>query len=79
MLLFAANLVSHFARPAKDNPVLYVECLFQHAQPHLACKAVTNRFVMEELLMLEEQGCLLEREQEEWEEDDASKAKDNNK
>eukprot|EP00536_Pseudo-nitzschia_multiseries_P016881 jgi/Psemu1/247811/estExt_Genewise1.C_12740002 len=66
---FCTGLLYKFWSAADSNPMLYVECLFQHAMPHRFCESVTNMYVTDELRMMAEREILREdqlREQMEY-------------
>jgi len=76
LINFCTSLMYKFWCAADSNPMLYVECLFQHATPHRFCESVTNMYVNDELRMMAERESLREdqlRERMEYgDEDDAA-------
>jgi len=57
---FGTTLMHKFWSAADSNPMLYVECLFQHSAPHRFCESVTNMYVNDELRMMAEREMLRE-------------------
>jgi timeless len=60
LIKFSTSLLYKFWCSADSNPMLYVECLFQHATPHRFCESVTNMYVNDELRMIAEREMLQE-------------------
>mmetsp|Transcript_17087 Transcript_17087/g.39446 ORF Transcript_17087/g.39446 Transcript_17087/m.39446 type:complete len:1009 (+) Transcript_17087:154-3180(+) len=60
LLEFGTSFMYKFWDAANSNPMLYVECLFQHASPHRFCDSLTNLYVNDELRMLAEREILQE-------------------
>jgi len=60
LLMFAASFVKRFARAAGENPMLYVEAMFKHPNPHRFCAVTTNMYVNEELRMMTVRDMLVE-------------------
>ena len=60
LIKFSTSLMYKFWCAANSNPMLYVECLFQHATPHRFCESVTNMYVNDELRMIAERETLQE-------------------
>ena len=60
LIKFSTSLMYKFWSAADSNPMLYVECLFQHTTPHRFCEFVTNMYVNEELRMMAEREMLRE-------------------
>ena len=60
LLKFGTGFMYKFWSAADSNPMLYVECLFQHALPHRFCENLTNMYVNEELRMMAEREILKE-------------------
>jgi timeless len=62
LIKFSTSLLYKFWSSADSNPMLYVECLFQHATPHRFCESVTNMYVNDELRMMAEREMLQENQ-----------------
>ena len=60
LIKFCTSLMYKFWSLANSNPMLYIECLFQHAAPHRFCESVTNTYVNDELRMMAEREILQE-------------------
>jgi len=60
LLKFSTSIMYKFWSAANSNPMIYVECLFQHATPHRFCESVTNMYVNDELRMMSEREILKE-------------------
>ncbi len=60
LIKFSTSLMYKFWSAANTNPMLYVECLFQHVTPHRFCESVTNIYVNDELRMMAEREILHE-------------------
>ena len=60
LIKFSTSLMYKFWSAANTNPMLYVECLFQHVTPHRFCESVTNIYVNDELRMMAEREILQE-------------------
>ena len=60
LLKFGTSFMYKFWAAANSNPMLYVECLFQHALPHRFCDSLTNLYVNDELRMMAEREMLRE-------------------
>ena len=60
LLMFAASFMKRFARAAEENPMLYVEAMFKHPNPHRFCAVTTNMYVNEELRMMTVRDMLVE-------------------
>jgi len=60
LIKFSTSLMYKFWSAGNSNPMLYVECLFQHATPHRFCESVTNMYVNDELRMMAEREILQE-------------------
>ena len=60
LIKFCTNLMYKFWGAADSNPMLYIECLFQHSPPHRFCEGFTNMYVNDELRMLVERDMLRE-------------------
>jgi timeless len=58
LIKFSTSLVHKFWSAANSNPMLYVECLFQHVTPHRYCESFTNMYVNDELRMMAEREIL---------------------
>lgn len=73
MTRFCSDVLFKFWGAAKDNPLIYVECLFRHLTPHRFCESVSNMYVSEELRMIAEREMLL---MEQRQSDEATEAYD---
>lgn len=62
LIKFSTSLMYKFWSAANSNPMLYIECLFQHATPHRFCESVTNTYVNDELRMMAEREILREEQ-----------------
>ena len=65
LIKFSTSLMYKFWSAANSNPMLYIECLFQHATPHRFCESVTNTYVNDELRMMAEREILREEQMKE--------------
>ena len=60
LIKFSTSFMYKFWSAASSNPMLYVECLFQHAAPHRFCESFTNMYVNDELRLLAKREILEE-------------------
>jgi timeless len=60
---FATTIVLNFATAAKDNPMIFIEALFNHPLPHRFCELATNLYITDELQMLVEKEVLMQNQQ----------------
>ncbi|EJK63926.1 hypothetical protein THAOC_15394, partial [Thalassiosira oceanica] len=77
LLMFAASFMKRFARAAEANPMLYVEAMFKHPNPHRFCAVTSNMYVNEELRMMTVRDMLVEDQrkyEQNGEEDDFEEA-----
>ena len=69
LVSFSAVIVRHFAKAAEDNPMLFVECLMKHSNPHRFCEHSTNLYITEEIRMMAEREMLLDESRRAMQED----------
>jgi timeless len=77
LLTFATNLMHNFATASKENPLLFVECLFRHGTPQKFCDLSTNFYVNDELRLIAERELLLEWDERRQREDAMEEREEN--
>lgn len=68
LVSFCTSFLNRFLAASRQNPMVFIECLFRHQTPHRFCELFANGYVSEELRMIAEREVLLD-EQRRCEED----------